>query len=85
MRIRVNVAPNAKRSEVVGWEDDPSAGRVLRVRIAAPPVEGKANRELEKRLAEHFGVPKSRVRVVKGEGSKRKLVELPDAVLGDGE
>lgn len=41
MKLALKVIPNAKKSEAAGWEDDPRAGRVLRLRIAAPPVEGK--------------------------------------------
>lgn len=44
MKLALKVIPNAKKSEAAGWEDDPRAGRVLKLRIAAPPVEGKANR-----------------------------------------
>ncbi len=78
MRIRVRAVPNAGRSEVAGWEEDPRAGRVLRVRIAAPPVEGKANRALREVLADWLGVPKSRVNLLKGEGSRIKTYEVPD-------
>ena len=55
MQIRVLAVPNAKASEVVGWEEDPRAGRVLRVKIAAAPVDGKANAALRDFLAGHFG------------------------------
>lgn len=44
MKLALKVIPNAKKSEAVGWEEDPRAGRALKLRIAAPPVEGKANK-----------------------------------------
>lgn len=81
MRIRVLAVPNAKISKVVGWEEDPQAGRVLRVRVAAPPVEGKANLVLRDVLAAHLGVPKSRVSLEKGDGSRLKTFVVLE---GDG-
>jgi uncharacterized protein (TIGR00251 family) len=81
MLIRVLVVPNSKTSEVVGWEDDPRAGKVLRVKISAPPVDGKANAALREFLAKHFGVPKSRVTLEKGEGSRIKTFDLPDGAV----
>ncbi|GAA5482843.1 DUF167 domain-containing protein [Haloferula sargassicola] len=80
MRLRVKATPNAKKSEVLGWEEDPTAGRVLRVRIAAPPVEGKANAALEKFLAQWLGVSRSQVRLEKGGTSRVKCFEVPDEV-----
>jgi uncharacterized protein (TIGR00251 family) len=78
MQVRVLAVPNAKASEVIGWEDDPRAGRVLRVRIAAPPVDGKANVALREFLAGHFGLPKSKVTLEKGDASRIKTFTLPD-------
>lgn len=70
--------PNARAGEVVGWEDDPRAGRVLRVKVAAPPVEGKANVALREVLAKHFGLAKSQVVLAKGSTSRVKVFALPD-------
>jgi uncharacterized protein (TIGR00251 family) len=78
MKLVVRAVPNAKKSEWIGWEEDPRAGRVARVRIAAPPVEGKANEALRKFLAQHLGVPKSQVTLEKGDGSRLKTFEVPD-------
>ena len=86
MRIRVLAVPNAKAGEVLGWEDDPRAGRVLRVKIAAPPVDGKANLALRALLAGHLGLPKSRVVLEKGESSRIKTFTVPDGTdVGPGE
>ena len=84
MKIPVKVTPNARTTRVLGWEDDPQAGRVLRVRLQAPPVDGKANKALVAFLAKEFGVAKSGVKIVKGETSRMKLLEVPaTAVLPD--
>jgi uncharacterized protein (TIGR00251 family) len=80
MQIRVLAVPNSKTSEVVGWEDDPRAGRVLRVKIAAPPVDGKANVALREFLAKHFAVPKSQVTLEKGDASRIKTFNFPDGM-----
>lgn len=78
MKIRVRATPNAKRSEILGWDEDQALGRVLRVRVAAPPVEGKANEELRAFLAKSLGVAKSRVTLDKGGTSRVKVFEVPD-------
>jgi uncharacterized protein (TIGR00251 family) len=67
--IRVRVVPGAKRSEVVGV-----AGGVLRVRVAAPPVEGRANRAVLALLAERLGVRARDLRVIAGERGRDKVV-----------
>ena len=74
--------PNARAGEVIGWEDDPRAGRVLRVKVAAPPVEGKANVALREVLAKHFGLAKSQVVLAKGSTSRVKVFTLPDGTCG---
>ena len=78
MQVRVLAVPNAKRSEIVGWEEDSRAGRVLRVKIAAPPVEGKANAALREFLAKQFGLSKSEVLLEKGDTSRIKTFKIPD-------
>lgn len=84
MKLRVRATPNARHSAVIGWEDDPSAGKVLRVRIAAPPTEGKANTELQRLLAEVLGLPKSKVLIEKGSSSRLKTFDIPDGTPLDG-
>ena len=79
MKLRVRATPNARRNEVIGWEDDAQAGRILRVRVAAPPLEGKANTELRDFLAKTLDLPKSKVILEKGNASRFKSFEIPDA------
>lgn len=78
MKLRVRATPNAKRSEVIGWDQDPHAGPILRVRVAAPPTEGKANAELREFLAKSLGLPKSKMILEKGDTSRFKTFEIPD-------
>jgi hypothetical protein len=65
------VQPRASRSEVVGLH-----GAALKVRVHAPPVGGAANEALVELLAERLGVPRRAVRVVAGETSRAKTVEI---------
>ena len=67
--LRVHVQSKASRDEIVGLHGD-----VLKVRITAAPVEGKANEYLESFLGKELGVPKSRVKVEKGVKRKEKTV-----------
>ncbi len=78
MKLALRVTPGARRNEILGWEDHPVAGRALRLKIAAPPVDGKANKEIEKFLAKTLGLPGSAVRIAHGASGRVKLVELPD-------
>ena len=78
-RVSVHVQPGAHKAAIVGWADD-----VLRVRVAAQPIEGKANEALIVLLADALGVPKSRVRIQRGAGGRRKLVEVEGLALEEG-
>ena len=79
MKLALKVTPGAKKNEILGWEDDyPQVGRALKVKIAAPPVEGKANKEIVLFLAKALGVTKSSIEVVHGTSGRIKLVEIPD-------
>jgi uncharacterized protein (TIGR00251 family) len=75
----VRVVPRAKRTAIAGERD----GRLL-VRVAAPPVDGKANAAVVKLLAKTLGVPRSSVTIVSGELSRDKVVRVegvaPDAL-----
>ena len=66
--------PGAARSEFAGEH-----GGRLKLRLAAPPVEGRANAALIEFLAEYFGVPKRNVRIAAGHKSRRKRVVVEGA------
>jgi uncharacterized protein len=70
----VRVVARASRSEVAGEHDGH-----LRVRVAAPPVEGAANEELTRTLARALGVPARAVEIVSGRQSKLKRVRVSGA------
>ena len=70
-RLKVKAVPGASRSEIVG-----RLGEALKVRVAAPPEGGKANREILGLLAERLGLPASAVSLVSGAASAAKVVEL---------
>lgn len=79
MKIALKVTPGARRNEILGWEEDyPQIGRVLRVKIAAPPVEGKANKEIVAFMAKTLGIPKSSVELLHGSTGRIKLIQVPD-------
>lgn len=71
VRIEIEVKVRASKSRVLGVK----AGK-LSVALAAAPVDGEANQELIDTLAAHFELPRRQVRLVSGERSRRKLVEL---------
>lgn len=81
MKLRVRASPNARQSEIIGWEDEPQAGRILRVKIAAAPVDGAANQVLRDFLAKSLGLSKSRVVLEKGNSSRFKTFEIPDGTV----
>jgi uncharacterized protein (TIGR00251 family) len=70
-RLTVKVHPRAKRSALAG-----RIGDAWKLSLAAPPVDGKANDECVRYLAEFAGVPRSRVRIVMGLTSRLKVVEI---------
>ena len=70
-RLTVKVHPRARRSALAG-----RIGDAWKLTLAAPPVDGKANEECVRFLAEFAGVPRSRVRIVMGLTSRVKVVEI---------
>jgi uncharacterized protein (TIGR00251 family) len=76
-RISIYVQPRASKTMVAGMHDG-----CMKVRLAAPPVDGAANAALIEFVAERLGLAKSRVRIVSGQTSRRKIVEV-DGVSGE--
>lgn len=80
-QLVVRVTPNARRSEILGWGADEKGRPVLLIKLAAPPVDGKANIELVRFMAGCLGCAKGRVQLVRGEGSRQKVLEVPAETL----
>ncbi|HEU4761343.1 MAG TPA: DUF167 domain-containing protein [Gemmatimonadales bacterium] len=74
LTLRILVQPRASRSEIVGPHGD-----ALKVRLAAPPVDGAANEELVRLLAREYKVPKSAIEIVAGLSSRRKTIRIQGA------
>lgn len=71
VRISIRVHPGAKQNAIVRLENG-----VWHIKIAASPVEGKANRELIEFISEVLGVSKSRITIEKGTTSRKKLIAV---------
>jgi len=71
VRLRLHVQPRASRTEVAGRHGD-----ALKIRLAAPPVDGAANEALSRFLAERLGVPRSAIRIAAGSAARAKLVTV---------
>jgi uncharacterized protein (TIGR00251 family) len=76
--VKLRVSPGAKNTEVKGLYGK----EALKLSVAAPPTEGKANAEIERYLSSLLGVPRSGVAVVKGASSRDKLVLVRGAEAG---
>ncbi len=74
--LQVHAQPGAKRTEVSGLYGD-----CLKVRLASPPVEGKANACLIEFLAKRLGVNRSKITITRGVNSRRKTVHVAAAGL----
>lgn len=73
--LALHVQPGAQRTEVAGEYGDGAQSR-LKVRLAAAPVEGKANATLLRFLADAFDVPLRNVTLIRGETSRDKIVRV---------
>lgn len=71
VEISLHIQPRASRTEVIGAHGD-----ALKIRLAAPPVDGEANEELVRFLAKRLGLPKSAVTIVRGATGRKKVVRV---------
>ena len=71
VKIPLRVHPGARRNEVMGF-----SGEVLRVKVAAPPIRGKANQELVDFFSGLLGVGKDSVSIVRGHTSRNKVIAI---------
>jgi uncharacterized protein (TIGR00251 family) len=76
--LALKATPNAPRNEVTGW-----LGDVLKVKVHAPALEGRANEELCDFLADRFQLPRRAISVARGEKSRQKLVRVAGLTLAE--
>ncbi len=70
MIFEIRVVTNATKSEVKEYDD------IVKVRVSAKPINGEANKEIIKLLAEHFKVPEQNVKIIRGHKTNKKTVEI---------
>lgn len=76
--LAIKAIPNAPRNEIVGW-----LGDALKVKLHAPPVEGRANAELCAFLAETLCLPRRAVTLATGDTSRQKRVRITGLTLAE--
>jgi len=76
LRLAVQVQPRARHNRIVGRN-----GNVIKAQVHAPPIGGAANAALIDLLAETLGTPRRAIRIVRGESSRTKLVEVQSGDL----
>lgn len=76
--LALHVQPGASRTEAVGRHGD-----ALKLRLAAPPVDGKANATLVAWFADFLNVPKARVEILVGASGRKKLVRISQVAAAD--
>ena len=69
--IRIKVQPRAPRTEIVGEHDG-----AIKLRVAAPPIDGKANEECRRFLAKLFDVSATSVEIISGDSSRDKVIRI---------
>ena len=74
--LTLHVQPGAKRSEIVGLH-----GEALKIKLAAPPIEGRANEALLKFIADLFGVPLRNTELKQGGQSRHKVVAVSGSLI----
>lgn len=74
LTVSLKISPNASKNEIIKTEDG------VKVKITAPPVDGKANKSLIEFLSKTFKIPKSSIEILRGETSKEKtlLIKITD-------
>ena len=74
--LTLHVQPGAKRNEISGLH-----GTALKIRLAAPPTEGRANKTLLRLIADKMGVPSRQVSLKSGAKSRRKVVTITGSIV----
>lgn len=66
--VNIRISPNAKKNEII------NDGDIIKIKITAQPVDGKANKALIEYLSKNFKIPKTSIKILKGETSKDKTI-----------
>lgn len=69
--VKIHLQPRASQNGIDGVQGD-----ALKLRVTAPPVEGRANKALQKLLAKRLGIPPSQITIITGQRSREKLVQV---------
>ena len=77
-RLAIKAIPNAPRTAVAGW-----LGESLKMKVHAPPLDGRANEELCEFFADTLRLPKRAIAVVQGEKSRQKLLSIDGLTLDE--
>ncbi len=83
IRLAVRLTPRGWRDAAEGWARDDKGQPYLKVRVAAPPVEGAANEALVALIAKALKVSRGSVRIVTGEQSRLKILEIDGVAQAD--
>lgn len=73
IKIKVKIVPGSSKNKIIG-----AYNNTLKISIAAPPVEGKANKKCIAYLAKYFDVAKSKIEIISGQTGKNKLIKIYD-------
>ena len=71
-QIKIKLLPRSSINKIVETDETGE----IKIKIKAPPVDGEANEELIRFLSKEWDIPKSKIKIVKGEKSKHKLIEV---------
>lgn len=71
LHMEIKVQPRSSRNQILGEQEG-----VLRVKLTAPPVEGEANQALLDFLSRQLKIPRKNLRIIRGENSRQKLLEI---------
>ncbi len=66
--VNIKISPNSKKNEII------KDGDIIKIKITAQPIDGKANKAVIEFLSKNFKIPKTSIKIVKGETSKEKTI-----------
>ncbi len=66
--INIKISPNSKKNEII------NEGDIIKIKVTAQPIDGKANKALIEFLSKNFKIPKTSIKILKGETSKEKTI-----------